>query len=311
MIYYKSKIKKRQKSIPITREKTKMQKQKGGKRFVFNIFIFTFLWIAGIFLLPKAPVRAAALTNETIIAGINTERQKIELPPLTENKLLAEAAQNKAAVMFSAQEFAHNIDDKKFSAWIKESGYSYRVVGENLAINFSDTDPLFNAWLASPAHKQNILHADYIDIGIAVLRGDWQGEQTSIVVTEFAAHAPVAAAAHFPAFMSANNDSANREQFVPRTAGVPLLTSNLEENYLQSITQSEFNPESKQLPPVSIASQVNKNKTALRNYFSLAVEITLTYVYLMLLVVIIYFYTRSLAVFLQKIRLLNQEQYSR
>jgi len=287
-----------------------MQKQKGGKRAVFSFFIITFLWIAGIFLLPKTPALAAALTNETIITGINNERQKVELPILKENKLLNEAAQNKAVAMFSAQAFAHNVDGKKFSIWVKESGYSYRVVGENLAINFSDTAPLFNAWLASPTHKQNILHTDYTDIGIAVLDGLWQGEQTTIVVTEFAAPALTAATADFSLSLSANNAVGSREQFVPRTAGV-ILTSNLEENYLQSITQFEFNPGYQTLPAIGVAPQVSKHKTALLNYFGLAALVTAVYVCLMLMVVVIYFYTRSLADFLQQINLLQPKQCGR
>jgi hypothetical protein len=297
-----------------------MRKQKGGKRFVFNIFIITFLWIAGIFLLPKTPVQAAGLSNETIIAGVNAERKKIELPALTENKLLDEAAQNKASAIFDTQEFAHNIDGKKFSAWIKESGYSYRIVGENLAVNFTDTDPLFNAWLASPTHKQNILHADYTDIGIAVASGNWQGIKTTIVVTEFGAPAPLSID-EFPVLASADGNGNSREQFVPRTAGIvsapsanesaPLLTSNLQENYLQSITQPVFNLPEQKLPAISVISQTEKNKTALLDYFSLAVSIMLAYITLMLAVVALYFYGYSLLVFLQKLHFLNQKQYSR
>jgi len=59
-------------------------------------------------------------------------------------------------------------------------------VGENLAEgNFSDAKDLVDAWMASPGHRANILKADFKEIGIAVLEGEYQGNKAWMSVQEF------------------------------------------------------------------------------------------------------------------------------
>ena len=69
--------------------------------------------------------------------------------------------------------------------WFDQSGYDYRYAGENLAIGFIDSGEVNNAWLASPAHKANILNGNYRETGTAVLSGNFQGGQTTVVVQLF------------------------------------------------------------------------------------------------------------------------------
>jgi len=133
-----------------------------------------------------------------------------------------------AQAIFAAQKFSHNFGDKKFSQWIKEQGYQYAIVGENLAINFTASEPLLNAWLASPTHKKNILHQDYREIGVAVRTADWQGEEETLVVELFGAP-PVLAEQLVPDTLEKQNSSTailNPAQ---------LITSNLAEQYLNNI----------------------------------------------------------------------------
>ena len=139
----------------------------------------------GIFLLPK-DAYSATINPETIINLTNTERNKIGLPALTENSLLAQAALAKGETILASQQFQHNFPDKKFSSWIKETGYQYSQAGENLAINFATSEGVIKAWLNSQTHKENLLNANFSDIGVAVIKGKFQSNDTILVVQIFA-----------------------------------------------------------------------------------------------------------------------------
>jgi len=98
------------------------------------------------------------------------------------------AAKQKAEDMFQNNYFSH------FSPtgvspwyWINKSGYNYHYAGENLAMNFIDSEEVVRAWLNSPGHRENLLNKNYQDIGIAVLPADFskQGINQPIVVQLF------------------------------------------------------------------------------------------------------------------------------
>jgi uncharacterized protein YkwD len=50
---------------------------------------------------------------------------------------------------------------------MKKVGYTYQVAGENLAIDFSDTEDVVAAWMASPDHCANIMAPAFRDFGVA------------------------------------------------------------------------------------------------------------------------------------------------
>lgn len=130
----------------------------------------------------------ADLNAQKIIALTNDIRQQYGLSPLKENPLLDVAAKQKAEDMFQNNYFSH------FSPtgvspwyWINKSGYNYHYAGENLAMNFIDSEEVVRAWLNSPGHRENLLNDNYQDIGIAVLPADFskQGINQPIVVQLF------------------------------------------------------------------------------------------------------------------------------
>ncbi len=99
----------------------------------------------------------------------NDAREKSKLQPLTVNTTLAAAAQKKANDMAARGYFAHKDPDGKLPwFWFDSVGYNYKLAGENLAVNFSDSDKLVAAWLASPAHRANIMKSGYSEIGIGM-----------------------------------------------------------------------------------------------------------------------------------------------
>jgi len=100
---------------------------------------------------------------------------------------LASAAHQKAEDMFRKNYWSHYAPDGT-TPWdfILGSGYKYEYAGENLAKNFLFSQGVVDAWMNSPSHRENILRSEYSEVGLAVVNGVLNGEQTTLVVQTFA-----------------------------------------------------------------------------------------------------------------------------
>ena len=73
-----------------------------------------------------------------------------------------------------------------FSARIRASGVKAPRVGENLAWAagaVSQARAIVNLWLASPAHRANLLHSGYRTVGVGARKGTFEGLSSALVVT--------------------------------------------------------------------------------------------------------------------------------
>ncbi len=128
----------------------------------------------------------ADIVSSTLISLNNQQRQALGLPLLKENKILSEAAMQKAQDMINKDYFSHNSPTGVTPwYWFKANGYTYKAAGENLAIGFLESEEVQTAWQNSPSHQQNLLNPSFKEIGIAVLKGDFKGRTTTIVVQFF------------------------------------------------------------------------------------------------------------------------------
>ncbi len=114
-----------------------------------------------------------------------SEREQIGINTLTANQLLIKAAYDKADAIFETQKFQHNINGKKFSTWIRDAGYKYSYVGENLAIDFLTSEGIIEAWSNSEPHNKNLLNPRFKEIGVATKTGIFNGENTIVIVQIF------------------------------------------------------------------------------------------------------------------------------
>lgn len=129
---------------------------------------------------------ATSIYQQELIALTNSERQNQGLGGLTENTTLNQAAQLKAQHMFENNYWAHvSPDGIDPWHWFEQVGYDYLSAGENLARNFDTSNGVVSAWMASPTHRDNILHDSFTEIGIAVVNGNLDGEETTLVVQLF------------------------------------------------------------------------------------------------------------------------------
>jgi hypothetical protein len=117
----------------------------------------------------------------------NENRQDEGLGSLESNDTLAQAAQLKANHMAENGYFAHDSPSGVTPwEWFDQAGYTYETAGENLAIDFSDSDAVVEAWMDSRLHRENILEENFTEIGIATAKGQYQDRETVFVVQMFA-----------------------------------------------------------------------------------------------------------------------------
>ena len=127
------------------------------------------------------------LTVNGVISITNRHRSENNLSPLALNDSLNQSALDKARDMFDKQYFAHDSPDGKGVGDLAEdSGYGFITIGENLAVgNFRNDEALVQGWMDSPGHRANILNNRYQEIGVAVVRGVYQGRNTWMAVQHF------------------------------------------------------------------------------------------------------------------------------
>ncbi len=142
------------------------------------------------YLVPRSKLFGIIVTN-ALIDETNESRTANNLPTLHENSLLDAAAQEKANDMATNNYFAHTSPTGLTPwYWFNQVGYNFAYAGENLAVNFSDSQDVTNAWMNSPEHRANILDANYSDIGMAAAQGTFQGHPATYVVELFGSLAP-------------------------------------------------------------------------------------------------------------------------
>lgn len=151
------------------------------------LFFITFLQVA---LITQTNLLASVIPS-VLIDLTNTDRRSEQKSFLVISPLLQKAAEAKARDMAAKGYFAHTSPEGLTPwHWFETAGYVFSYAGENLAVNFSDSRDVNNAWMNSPGHRANILNKNFTEIGIAAAKGFYQGQETIFVVQMFGRPAP-------------------------------------------------------------------------------------------------------------------------
>jgi len=195
---------------------------------VISVLIF----FAGVFqnlIILKTDLLSAVIPR-TLVDLANGSRFGSNLGALTISPTLEQAAQLKANDMALKSYFAHvSPDGVEPWHWFREAGYKYVYAGENLAVNFSDSVDVNNAWLNSPTHRANIMNDKFTEIGIATSKGFYKGRETIFVVQMFGR--PVKAPTQLASASSPTTPTPEPivvEPTQPTTAGVSVLGEDFE-----------------------------------------------------------------------------------
>lgn len=128
------------------------------------------------------------LTRDGILQWTNTQRATTaSLPSLLGNVQLDTIAQARLKDLFEKQYFEHvSPDGSSANTIAKDIGYSFILIGENLALgDFGSDERVVQAWMDSPGHRANILNTKYSELGVAAQKGTYQGRETWIAVQIF------------------------------------------------------------------------------------------------------------------------------
>lgn len=129
------------------------------------------------------PAFIAAVYPSALVDMANDIRAERDIQTLSANEKLKEAAALKAEHMLENDYFAHYAPSGKTPwYWLREADYSFLYAGENLAMNFEESQAVNRAWMDSPAHRDNIVSNQFTEVGIAAKEGTMNGETTTVVV---------------------------------------------------------------------------------------------------------------------------------
>ncbi len=149
------------------------------------------------------------LSTAAIVQLNNQARAQAGLAPLSVNAKLTTAATRKANDMIANQYFAHTSPSSVTPwAWITGAGYNYLHAGENLAVDFFDSQSVQDAWMASPGHKHNILSADFSEMGVGIVSGWYDNHTTNMIVVMFGS--PMPAKVSTPSVIAPTNQAVSK-----------------------------------------------------------------------------------------------------
>lgn len=141
--------------------------------------------------IPANSFISSAYGSDILVQLTNKTREQYNVNPLNPNATLMSAAQAKAEHMVKNKYFAHFAPDGT-TPWqfFNESGYSYKIAGENLAITNEDEQAVITSWMNSPTHRDNLLNNQYSDIGIGIAAyGEYENHSNTTVIVAFYATA--------------------------------------------------------------------------------------------------------------------------
>ncbi len=109
--------------------------------------------------------------EEEILRLVNVEREKEGLEPVAFAEDYYDCALVRVNECRCKETFSHTRPDgRKWSTVFDDlSAPKYWQAGENIALNFQTAEEVVEAWMNSPGHRANILHAefDYLAVGVA------------------------------------------------------------------------------------------------------------------------------------------------
>lgn len=101
----------------------------------------------------------------------NIEREKAGVSILKYNNYIAAGAQTRSEELLTS--FSHTRPDgSRFFTVFDDPDFSYRYIGENLALGYKSPAEVVAAWMKSDGHRANLLSDKYSDIGIGITKSE-------------------------------------------------------------------------------------------------------------------------------------------
>ena len=118
-----------------------------------------------------------AAQQKSLLELTNAERKKKDLAPVKASPLLYKVALAHSQSMAKAGKLEHKLDGKSPLDRLRDAGYQFNSMGENVARLSGSTsmETLMKMWIESKIHRDNILNPDVTEIGLG-LASDGNGQ---------------------------------------------------------------------------------------------------------------------------------------
>lgn len=115
-----------------------------------------------------------SIMKEELLLLVNNVREEKGLSILSNNKELDKIAQIHSNGQFKCKKMSHSGcpsypgDKETLRERVDSTDYNWRRIGENVAYGYRNSKNVFDAWMRSPGHRENILNPNFQDIGIGI-----------------------------------------------------------------------------------------------------------------------------------------------
>ncbi|TET98434.1 MAG: CAP domain-containing protein [Anaerolineales bacterium] len=105
--------------------------------------------------------------ESSLIQLINQERQSRDIGTLSQQSQLTAAARVHSEDM-ACNDFVDHRGSDGLWPWdrARDQGYTYSAIAENIFAGSSSAQSIFNGWMNSPGHRDNMLNPTYTEIGV-------------------------------------------------------------------------------------------------------------------------------------------------
>jgi hypothetical protein len=204
-----------------------------------GILLLEIIFVVQAFVILPRTNQYASILPSIVFDLTNKNREAVGESYLTENPILAKAAQMKAEDMARRGYFSHNDPNGEAPwEWFTRAGYDFLYAGENLAVNYVDSEDVVHAWMKSETHKKNILNAKFSQIGVGVARGKYEGKDVLFIVQFFGT--PVQAAIKNSSVTTKPNNVVVASNGTPPSVSQPQLQSQEQETVYTAFIKSLF-----------------------------------------------------------------------
>jgi uncharacterized protein YkwD len=142
------------------------------RAFSFAIILTACTLLAAEAASQEQPEVKLSADEQRLLELTNAARKEKKLPPFTLSPQLTEAARKHSANMAKQRKLDHKLDGKLPDERVKEAGYKYLTVGENISFTVRKTklaEDAYSKWMSSAFHRGNILSAKLTEIGIGIV----------------------------------------------------------------------------------------------------------------------------------------------
>ncbi|MGB6294922.1 MAG: CAP domain-containing protein [Rivularia sp. (in: cyanobacteria)] len=125
--------------------------------------------------------QAEASVRSQVIQLVNQVRSRgavcggqtfVRAGALSANTRLTNAAQYHSQDMANTRRMSHTgSNGSSMAQRVKQAGYRYRTIGENVGVGQTSASSIVRGWLNSPGHCANLMKPNFNEAGVGVARG--------------------------------------------------------------------------------------------------------------------------------------------